>query len=83
MPIPVVTAMLVREIRVSAVPVTRHAWRFGTAWRLAKAVDIPGRSLDRQFGRLVAIETDPALTNKARPKQTDFSDIGKTSFSQR
>jgi hypothetical protein len=40
MPIPVVTTMLVREIRVSAVPVARHAWRFGAAWRLAKAVDI-------------------------------------------
>lgn len=43
MPIPVVTTMLVRDIRVSAVPVARHAWRFGTAWRLAKAVDILGR----------------------------------------
>ena len=43
MPIPGVTTMLVRDIRVSAVPVTRHAWRFGAAWRLAKTVDIPGR----------------------------------------
>ena len=40
---PVVTTMLVRDIRVGAVPVARHAWRFSTAWRLAKAVGIPGR----------------------------------------
>jgi hypothetical protein len=43
MPIPVVTTMLVRDIRVSPMPVARHAWRLGTAWRLAKAVDILGR----------------------------------------
>jgi hypothetical protein len=42
MPIPVVTTMLVRDIRVSAVPIARHAWRFGTACRLAKAVCIRG-----------------------------------------
>ena len=43
MPIPVVTTMLVWDIGVSAVPVARHAWRFGTAWHLAEAVCIPGR----------------------------------------
>ena len=43
MPIPVVTTMLVWDIGVSAVPVARHAWRFGTAWHLAKAVGIRRR----------------------------------------
>jgi hypothetical protein len=43
MPIPIVMTMLVRDICVSAVPVSRHTGRFGTAWHLAKAVGIRGR----------------------------------------
>ena len=41
MPIPVV--MPVWDIRVRAVSIARHPWRFSAAWRLTKAVGIPGR----------------------------------------